>query len=111
MGKDSHFTGQPVYSQVLKLLDKDKIRQISHDTQGSESYVKRFGGYDDRRNIVRRATQHGGMGNATWCEIPLVPYGGVKKRRELVSHRKNRKPHSLENAASKSYSESEGRIT
>ena len=46
MGKDSHFTGQPVYSQVLKLLDKTKIRQISHDTQGSESYVKRFGGYE-----------------------------------------------------------------
>ena len=46
MGKDSHFTGQPVYSQVLKLLDKDKIRQISLDTQGSESYVKRFGGYE-----------------------------------------------------------------
>ena len=46
MGKDSHFTGQPVYSQVLKLLDKDKIRQISRDTQGSESYVKRFGGYE-----------------------------------------------------------------
>ena len=46
MGKDSHFTGQPVYSQVLKLLDKDKIRQISRDTQGCESYVKRFGGYE-----------------------------------------------------------------
>ena len=46
MGKDSHFTGQPVYSQVLKLLDKDKIRQISRDTHGSESYVKRFGGYE-----------------------------------------------------------------
>ena len=46
MGNDSHFTGQPVYSQVLKLLDKDKIRQISLDTQGSESYVKRFGGYE-----------------------------------------------------------------
>ena len=25
MSKDSHFTGQPVYSQVLKLLDKEKI--------------------------------------------------------------------------------------
>ena len=25
MGKDSHFTGQPVYSQVLKLLDKEKM--------------------------------------------------------------------------------------
>ena len=23
MSKDSHFTGQPVYSQVLKLLDKE----------------------------------------------------------------------------------------
>ena len=46
MGKDSHFTGQPVYTQVLKLLDKTKIRQISHYTQGCESYVKRFGGYE-----------------------------------------------------------------
>ncbi len=26
MSKDIHFTGQPVYSQVLKLLDKEKIR-------------------------------------------------------------------------------------
>ena len=24
MSKDSHFTGQPVYSQVLKLIDKEK---------------------------------------------------------------------------------------
>ena len=46
MGKDSHFTGQPIYSQVLKLLDKTKIRQISHNTQGCESYVKRFGSYE-----------------------------------------------------------------
>ena len=28
------------------MLDKEKIRQISHDIQGSESYVKRFGGYE-----------------------------------------------------------------
>ena len=27
MSKDSHFTGQPVYSQVLKLLDKEKIKK------------------------------------------------------------------------------------
>ena len=45
MGKDSHFTGQPVYSQVLKLLDKDEILQISRETNGSEAYVKRFDGY------------------------------------------------------------------
>ena len=45
MGKDSYFTGQPVYSQVLKLLDKEKILQISRSTKGSEAYVKRFDGY------------------------------------------------------------------
>ena len=45
MSKDSHFTGQPVYSQVIKMLDKDKILQISRETQGSEAYVKRFDGY------------------------------------------------------------------
>lgn len=45
MGKDSNFTGQPVYNQVLKLLDREKIIQISRETPGSESYVKRFDGY------------------------------------------------------------------
>jgi len=46
MGRDSHFTGQTVYSQVLKLLDKDKIHQISRETPGNDSYVKRFGNYE-----------------------------------------------------------------
>ena len=45
MSKDSHFTGQPVYSQVLKLLNKEKILQMSRETKGSEAYVKRFDGY------------------------------------------------------------------
>ena len=45
MSKDSHFTGQPVYSQVLKLFDKEKILQISCETKGSEAYVKRFDGF------------------------------------------------------------------
>ena len=42
MSKDSHFTGYPVYSQVLKLLDKEKILQISREAKRSEAYVKRF---------------------------------------------------------------------
>ena len=45
MGKDNNFTGQPVYNQVLNLLDKDKILKISRKTRGSEAYVKRFDGY------------------------------------------------------------------
>ncbi len=45
MSIDSHFTGQPIYSQMLKLLDKDKNRQISRNTHGNEAYVKRLDGY------------------------------------------------------------------
>ena len=45
MGKGSYFTGQPVYSQVINLLDKSEIVKISNETKGSESYVKRFDGY------------------------------------------------------------------
>ena len=41
MGKSSHFIGQPLYSQVIKLLDKSKILQFSREHDG-ERYVKRF---------------------------------------------------------------------
>ena len=44
MSKSTYFTGQPVYSQVIKLLDKAKIQQISRETLGSERYVKRLTG-------------------------------------------------------------------
>ena len=45
MSKSTYFTGQPVYSQVIKLLDKAKIQQISHETLVSERYVKRLTGW------------------------------------------------------------------
>lgn len=41
MGKSSHFSGQPLYSQVIKLLDRSKILKISADN-GGERYTKRF---------------------------------------------------------------------
>ena len=44
MGKSSHFIGQPMYSQVIKLLDKSKILQISRE-QGGERYTKHFNGW------------------------------------------------------------------
>ena len=44
MGKSIHFSGQPLYSQVIKLLDKQKILQISRK-YGGEHYVKRFDGW------------------------------------------------------------------
>ena len=41
MGKSSHFSGQPLYGQVIKLLDRSKILEISRE-KGGERYVKRF---------------------------------------------------------------------
>jgi hypothetical protein len=34
MGNSSHFSGQPLYCQVINLLDKSKILQISRERGG-----------------------------------------------------------------------------
>ena len=41
LSKSTHFIGQPLYSQVINLLDKAKILQISQKN-GGEHYTKRF---------------------------------------------------------------------
>lgn len=41
MSKSTHFSGQPMYGQLLNLLDKAKILQISRE-KGGERYTKRF---------------------------------------------------------------------
>ena len=41
MGKDTNFFGQLVYGQLIKLLNFDKILEISKN-QGSERYIKSF---------------------------------------------------------------------
>lgn len=44
MDKSTHFFGQPVYGQLIKSLDHDKIVAISRK-HGGERYVKSFDGY------------------------------------------------------------------
>lgn len=41
MGKSKHFFGQPLYSQIIDLLDKSKILHLSREN-GGERYIKRF---------------------------------------------------------------------
>ena len=41
MGKSTHFSGQPLYCQVIKLLDKSTILRLSRE-YGGEHYVKCF---------------------------------------------------------------------
>lgn len=44
MGKSTHFSGQPLYSQIIKMLDKSKVLKMSCEC-GGERYVKRFDGW------------------------------------------------------------------
>lgn len=44
MGKSTHFSGQPLYSQIIKLLDKSKVLKISREF-GGERYIKSFDGW------------------------------------------------------------------
>ena len=44
MGKSTHFFGQPVYGQLIKSPDRDKIVEMSLKN-GGERYVKSFDGY------------------------------------------------------------------
>ena len=41
MRKNSHFIGQPLYGQVIKVLDKSKILQFSREN-GGERYTARL---------------------------------------------------------------------
>ncbi|MGL4248399.1 MAG: IS4 family transposase [Lactococcus garvieae] len=44
MSKNTHFTGQPLYSQLLSLVNKDKIANISRNGN-HDRYVKKLDGY------------------------------------------------------------------
>ena len=44
MGKSTHFFGQPVYGQLIKSLDREKIIELSRKNDG-EKYIKSFTGF------------------------------------------------------------------
>ena len=44
MGKSSNFFGQPIYGQLIKSLDREKIVEMSRK-HGGKKYVKSFDGY------------------------------------------------------------------
>lgn len=44
MNKGTHFNGQPMYGQLINLLDKHEILKFSREKKG-ERYVKRFDAY------------------------------------------------------------------
>lgn len=45
MGKNINFSGQPIFSQLLFFIDKQRIKEIGIEL-GGERYVKKFGTYE-----------------------------------------------------------------
>ncbi len=45
MPKSSYFTGQPIFSQLLKLIGKDQVQALAR-SQGTDRYCKSFYSYD-----------------------------------------------------------------
>ena len=45
MSKSTNFTGQPILNQLLKFLDKGKIRKIAMEYQ-ADRYVKKLSTYN-----------------------------------------------------------------
>ena len=44
MSKDTNFTGQPIFGQLLSILDKGQIKRASKELE-ADKYVKRFISY------------------------------------------------------------------
>src|SRR5690606_8073601 len=45
MGKNTFFTGHPIFNQLIKFIDKKEIRKIAVK-HGAERYVKKFTTYN-----------------------------------------------------------------
>lgn len=45
MGKNKNFSGQPIFNQLIKFIDKSEIRKIAGQ-HGAERYVKKFTTYN-----------------------------------------------------------------
>ena len=57
MSKSNKFFGQPLYGQLINLLDKEKVLELSL-CKGGERYIKRFDAWTQRFMPLLCATIH-----------------------------------------------------
>lgn len=99
MSKSSNFFGQPIYGQLIKSLDREKIVEMSRK-HGGEKYVKSFDGYthlltmlyaviqrfDSLREIETSMTAEVRKLHHVGIHLPLslaeqhTPHGNIQKR-------------------------------
>lgn len=100
MGKSSHFIGQPLYGQVINLLDKGKILKLSR-AHGGERYVKSFNGWSHHvvmlYAVIMRFDSLREITASMLVEARKLAHLGIKKlpRRSTLSDANKRRPESF----------------
>lgn len=90
MGKSTHFFGQPIYGQLIKSLNRDKIVEMSR-RNGGEKYIKSFDGYTHLLTmlfaVIMRFDSLREIEAAMTVEIRKLQHLGLKKvpRRSTLS--------------------------
>ena len=97
MGKSTHFFGQPVYGQLIKLLDKDKILQFSRNL-GGERYIKCFDGFTHLITmlyaVIMRFDSLREIETSMIAEVRKLHHVGIEKvpKRSTLSDANARRP-------------------
>ena len=90
MGKSTHFFGQPIYGQLIKSLNRDKIVEMSRKN-GGEKYIKSFDGYTHLLTmlyaVIMRFDSLREIEAAMTAEVRKLQHLGLKKvpRRSTLS--------------------------
>lgn len=100
MNKGTHFIGQPMYGQLLSLLDKARILKISRET-GGERYIKHFDAWQHLvimlYAVIKRFDSLREITNSMFPEARKFLHLGISMmpRRSTLSDANARRPESI----------------
>ena len=100
MNKGTHFIGQPMYGQLLSLLDKARILKISRET-GGERYIKHFDAWQHLvimlYAVIKRFDSLREITNSMFPEARKFLHLGINMmpRRSTLSDANARRPESI----------------
>jgi len=100
MRKDNHFTGQPMYGQVINLLDKSKILQFSREKAG-ERYIKHFDSWQHLvimlYAVIKRFDSLREISSSMFPEARKLSHLGINAmpRRSTLSDANKRRPEGI----------------
>ncbi len=100
MSKSSNFFGQPIYGQLIKSLNREKIVEISRK-HGGEKYVKSFDGFTHLLTmlyaVIQRFDSLREIETAMTAEVRKLHHVGIKTvpRRSTLSDANARRPESF----------------